>query len=157
ATGGAVDIVHMGDGLIKLTPTEKGYADRLGALLDRAVEIIAGRAKDFGVAHAGVARDGADRVVIRLPGVTDASHLVAMLGSRARLELRLVDTTMTVEAALKTAVPPDDDVLYGMKDRLPYLVSKKVAVGGEDIVEADAGLPDSGEPYVYFRFDTRGT
>lgn len=161
ATGGAVDvvdIVHLGDGLLKLTPSQNGFADRLGAVLERSREIIAGRAKDLGIAPAGVARDGADRLRIVLPGVADASRLVAMLGSRARLELRPVDTTMSAEQALKTTVPLDDDVLYGMKDKVPYLVSRRVAVSGADIIEASATFTGArDEPAVSFRFDARGT
>lgn len=152
-----ISLVQADDGLVRLIPNEEGYADRLAAMLDRSVEVIAGRIKNLGIAQAGVERDGADRILIRLPGVTDASRLVAMLGARARLELRLVDTTTSAEQALKTAIPLDDEVLYGMKDKIPYLVSKKVAFGGDDLIEAYAGLPDSGGPYVYFRFDARGT
>jgi preprotein translocase subunit SecD len=161
ATGGAadiVDIVDLGDGLLKLTPGQKGFADRLGAVLERSREIIAGRAKDLGIAQAGVARDGADRLRIVLPGVADASRLVAMLGSRARLELRLIDASISAEQALKTTVPPDDDVLYGAKDKFPYLVSRKVAVSGADIIEASATFAGArDEPAVSFRFDARGT
>ncbi len=158
ATGGAVDLVHLGDGLLRLTPSQRGFADRLGAVLERSREIIAGRAKDLGVAQAGVERDGADRIRIMLPGVADASRLVGMLGSRARLELRLVDSSISGEQALKTRVPLDDDVLYGMKDKIPYVVERKVAVSGEDIVEAAVVFTGTrNEPAVSFRFDARGT
>src|SRR5579871_3733404 len=160
ANGGAVDaidFVDAGDGLIRLTPTDEGFAGRFGAMLDRATEVVAGRVKDLGIAKASVARDGADRIVIRLPGVKDASRFVAMFSKPARLELRLVDASMSAEDALKSGVPFDDDVLYGLKDKRPWLVAKKVSVGGEHLVEAYAGLPESGEPYVYFRLDDGGT
>jgi preprotein translocase subunit SecD len=157
ATRGGVDIGQMPDGLIRLTPNEEGLADRLGAVLDRSREIIAGRARDLGIAQAGVERDGADRIRILLPGVLDVSRLVAMLGSRARLELRLVDSSMSAEQALKTTIPLDDDVLYGMKDKVPYLVSRKVAVSGADLVEASPTFATRDEPAVSFRFDARAT
>ena len=157
ATRSGVAILQTPDGLIRMTPTEEGLTDRLGAMLDRSREIIAGRARDLGVEHAGVERDGADRIRILLPGVTDASRLVAMLGSRARLELRLIDSSIDPEQALKTTIPLDDNVLYGMKDKVPYLVSRKVAVSGADIVEASATLGARDEPAVAFRFDGRGT
>ncbi len=159
ATRGAVDMsVQIGEAaVITMTPTEQGLADRLAAMLDRSVEVITRRIKDLGIKQAGVERDGADRIRIELPGVTDTSRLVGILGARGRLELRLVDATMSAEEARKTSVPLDDDLLYGIKDKAPWLVSKRVSVGGDDIVEVYAGLPDSGEPYVAFRFDARGT
>jgi protein-export membrane protein SecD len=65
---------------------------------------------------------------------------------------------MSAEQALKTTVPLDDDVLYGAKDKLPYLVSRKVAVSGADIIEASATFTGArDEPAVSFRFDARGT
>jgi preprotein translocase subunit SecD len=158
ATGGAVDVVDLGDGLLRLAPGQQGFADRLGAVLERSREIIAGRARDLGVAQAAVARDGADRLRIILPGITDASRLVAMLGSRARLELRLIDSSMSAEQALETTVPLGDDVLYGMKDKTPYLVDRKVAMSGADIVEASATVVGArDEPAVSVRFDAPGT
>jgi preprotein translocase subunit SecD len=157
-TNSTVGMLVRPDGLIRLTPTEKDLADRLGAVLDRSAEIIAGRARDLGVAQAAVARDGADRLRIILPGITDASRLVAMLGSRARLELRLIDSSMSAEQALETTVPLGDDVLYGMKDKTPYLVDRKVAMSGADIVEASATIVGArDEPAVSVRFDARGT
>jgi len=156
ATRGAVDIALPMDavGGITMTPTEKGLFDRRAAMLDRAVDVIAGRAKDLGIA--GVERDGADRIRILLPGVADASRLVAMLGSRARLELRLIDSSMSPEQALETTVPLEDDVLYGAKDKLPYLVSRKVELGGEDLVEASPTVGARNEPAVAIRFGARG-
>lgn len=149
ASGGAADainIVDLGDGLIRLTPTDKEFAGRFDAMLGRATAVIAGRVRDLGIAKASAARDGADRIIIRLPGISDASHFVATLSKRARLELRLVDITMSAENALKTGVPLDDDVLYGIKDKRPLLVSKKVSIGGEHLVKAYAGLQGAGEP-----------
>ncbi len=156
ATHGAVDIAVELDDALTMTPIEKSLYQRLAGMLDRSVEIIAERARNLGIARAGVQRDGADRIVIELPEVTDASRLVAMLGARAQLELRLVDAAMSAEQALKTTIPLDDDVLYGMKDKTPYLVSRQVAVSGADIVDASASFAGRGEPAVSFRFAARG-
>ncbi len=153
-----ISLMQIDDGLIRITPTQDGLADRLGAMLARAREIIAGRVRDLGIAQAAVEREGADRIRILLPGVADAARLVAMLGSRAKLELRLVDSSMDPEQALKTTVPLDDDVLYGLKDKVPYLVGRKVAVSGADIIEASPSVVGPrDEPAVAFRFDARGT
>jgi protein-export membrane protein SecD len=157
ATHGAVDIAVELDDALTMTPIEKSLYIRLEGMLDRSAGIIARRIEGLGIKQAGVQRDGHDRIRIDLPGVTDDSRLITMLGSRARLELRLVDETMRAEEALKSSVPLDDDVLYGIKDKAPWLVSKHTAVGGEHLVDAHAGVPESGEPYVAFRFDALGS
>jgi preprotein translocase subunit SecD len=155
-TSGAVDVVGLSDVALELAPTEKGLASRLGGMLDQSIDVIAGRAKSLGIAGAGARRDGTDRILVLLPGVTDASRLVGTLASRGRLEFRLIDMSMRAEDALASAAPADSEVLRGVKDKAPYLVSRSVALGGEHIVEATPAFSPSNEPVVRFRFNAVG-
>jgi preprotein translocase subunit SecD len=150
---GGVDIVVDGEGLIRLTPTESGFADRLGELRKQSMEVIARRLDNFGVAASGVQPDGPDCIRVLLPGVNDPERLRAIFNKRARIAFRLVDTSMTAAEALRGSPPPSSEVLYWLNTRDPLLLVKTVALWGDDIVDASPGFDQrTNEPIVTFRF-----
>jgi SecD/SecF fusion protein len=59
---------------------------------ERAMEIIRNRIDQFGVAEPLVQREGEDRIVIQLPGLTDRQRAIDLIGKTALLELKLVRT-----------------------------------------------------------------
>src|SRR5262249_36214741 len=81
----SVDIVDVGEGLIRLVPTEAGFAERVRELRKQSMQVIARRLENFGVAAAGVQPDGADRIRVLLPGVKDPERLSALFNKRARI------------------------------------------------------------------------
>jgi protein-export membrane protein SecD len=59
---------------------------------DRAMEIIRNRIDQFGVAEPLVQREGLDRITVQLPGLTDRSRAIELIGKTALLEFKLVRT-----------------------------------------------------------------
>ena len=96
--GGSVDIQDLGEGLIKLTPTQAAFADHLRASRQQSIDIITRRLEAFGVVAPAVRPDGADRIVALLPGVKDPERERWMLYKTATLTFRQVDTSMTRRA-----------------------------------------------------------
>jgi preprotein translocase subunit SecD len=156
--GGTVGVTDGGDGLIRLTPTETGFAERLHGLVRQSMEMIEQRLRDSGIKQAGVQPDGSDRVRVLLPGVSDPDRVTAMFGQKARITFRLVDVSMDATEAQQGSPPPASEVLYDFKTKTPYLLLKEIAMEGDDIIEAAPGFdPQSHQPIASFRFNARGT
>jgi preprotein translocase subunit SecD len=145
------------DGLMKLTPTESGFAARLHELVKQSREMIEQGLRNNGITQAGVQPDGTDRIRVLLPGVTDPDRVAAMFTKRARVAFRLVDVSMNPEGALKGAPPAASEVLFGFKNKDPYLVQKEVEIEGDDIADASPGFASgTNQPIASFRFNARG-
>jgi preprotein translocase subunit SecD len=155
--GGKIDIADSGDGLMRLTPTGQGFAERLHGLVGESIDLIEQDLRDNGVKPADVQPDGPDRILVLLPGVTDPGPVVAAIARKARIAFRLVDASMDAAQAQQSSPPAGSEVLHDFKTKAPYLVVKDVAVDGDDISEAAPGFGQSQQPIVSFRFNARGT
>jgi preprotein translocase subunit SecD len=156
--GGAIDVADSGDGPIRLTPTDSGFAERLHRLVEESIDMIEQDLRRNGIRLAGVRPDGPDRIRVLLPGVRDPERIGAVIAMKARIAFRLVDVSMTAAQALQGSPPPGSEVLYEFKTKAPYLLLKDMVMAGDDITEAAAGfMPGSQQPIVNFRFNARGT
>jgi preprotein translocase subunit SecD len=156
--GRKADVADIGDGVIRLTPTELEFADRLRVLRQQSIEVIKQRLANFGVAAAGAQPDGTDRIRILLPGVRDPERLSTIFAKKARITFRLVDLSMTEAEALRGTPPAESELVYGLKSRDPYLLLKRVAMEGGEIVDAAPGFDQAThQPIVTFRFSASGT
>jgi preprotein translocase subunit SecD len=155
---GAVGVADSGDGLIRLMPTDSGFAERLRGLVRQSMEMIEQRLRNSDIRQAGVQPDGADRIRVLLPGVPDPESVTAMFSKKARIAFRLVDVSMTATKALEGTPPLASEVLYDFKTKTPYLLLKEIAMEGDDITDAAPGFdPRSQQPIASFRFNARGT
>jgi preprotein translocase subunit SecD len=156
--GGAIDVADSGDGLIRLTPTDSGFAERLHGLVGESIDLIEQDLRNNGIKPASVQPDGPDRIRVLLPGVTDPERVAAAIARKARIAFRLVDVSMTAAQAQQNSPPAGSEVVTDFKTKAPYLLLKDVAVDGDDISEAAPGFyPQSQQPIVSFRFNARGT
>jgi len=154
----AVAATSNADGLIRLTPTETGFAERLRGLVGQSIGVIEQRLRDSGIRLADTQPDGSDRIRVLLPGIRDPQRVAALFSKPARIAFRLVDTSVTPTEALNGPLPPASELLYDFKTRAPYVVLKEVAVDGDDIIDAVPGFaPNSDQPIASFRFNGRGT
>jgi preprotein translocase subunit SecD len=158
AGGRKVDVADNGDGLVRLTPTETDFADRLRGLRQQSVEVIEQRLANFGVAAAGVQQDGTDRIRILLPGVKAPDRFSTLFSKRARITFRLVDVSMSAAEAQQGTPPSQSEVLYALNSKDPYLVSRQVVMEGGEIIDAAPGFDQAtNQPIVSFRFSANGT
>jgi len=157
--GVAIDVADSGDGLIRLTPTDSGFAERLHRLVEESIDMIEQDLRSNGIRLAGVRPDGSDRIRVLLPGARDAESVAAVIARKARIAFRLVDVSMTAAQALQGSPPPGSEVLYDFKTRAPYLLLKDIGIEGDDITDAAPGFDahQNQQPIVSFRFNARGT
>lgn len=112
-----ISVSDNGDGLIRLMPTEAGFAERLRELVRQSGEMIDQRLRNSGIRDASEQPDGADRIRVLLPGVRDPERVSAMLSKRGRVMFRMVDVSVNATQALKGPLPPTSEVLYHFRPR----------------------------------------
>jgi len=111
-----------------------------------------------------VQQQGANRIVVELPGVQDTAEAKKILGATATLEYRAVDESVTnpYEAEKSGAVPPESRLYHENKrgsdgKPIPIVLSKKVIARGDDLVDATAmPNPQDGTPSVSVRLNAAG-
>jgi preprotein translocase subunit SecD len=155
----SLEIVNAGGGLIQLTVVEPAIIERVRQVVDQSIEIIERRVNQLGLVEPSIQRQGADRILVQVPGLGDPQQLIDIIGKTAKLSFRLVDMSMTPQQALETRPPPESEIVYGSKaeGRQPYLLEKRVIVSGEELIDAQPGFDQrTSEPVVNFRFNSSG-
>jgi preprotein translocase subunit SecD len=131
----------------------------------QAVDTIRNRVDAFGVAEPDVVIQGADRIVVQLPGLKeDINRAIDIIKKTARLEFKLLDEHGDLNAALKGDVPPGDEVLYqvernprtGAINRKPYLIKKQILMTGDSITDAKVQPGQMGGMIVHMDFNRSG-
>jgi preprotein translocase subunit SecD len=155
-SSGPVTATDGGDGLMKLAPTDAGFAVRLQSLTMQSLEMMEQELRDNHI-QAAVQPVGDDRIAVLLPGLTEPDRVAAIFNKRAKVAFRFVDSSMSPEEAQKGAPPTGSEVLLGFKDNKPYLVQKQVEIDGDDIIYAAPGFgTGTNDPIASFRFNAHG-
>ena len=104
------------------------------------IKILRNRVNELGVAEPIIQQQGAERVVVQLPGVQDTARAKDILGRTASLEIRMVNEDPgALEAAQAGNVPFGSD-LYRDRNGVPSLVRKQVVIPGERVIDAQPGF-----------------
>ena len=137
-------------------------ASTLEELQDYAVEqnrtALNNRVNELGVAEAVVQRQGADRIVVQLPGVQDAAQARRILGRTATLEFRLVADQYSSQRAATGIAPPGTEI-FPFKDQgdRPVILEKSKIATGDQVTNARMGFDQqSGQPQVNVELDSTG-
>jgi preprotein translocase subunit SecD len=132
--------------------------------LQQNITTLRNRVNELGVAEPIIQQQGADRVVVQLPGVQDTAKAKDILGRTATLEVRMVDEESSsnpavLEAAVRGQVPFGTELFYERSERgsTPLLVRRQVVLTGERINDAQPGFDNqTGEPAVHISLDGAG-
>ena len=154
----SVEVSDAGGGLIRLSVPQAAIAERLRQAVEQSIQIIEKRVNELGTVEPLIQRQGLDRVLVQVPGLQDPTRLKEILGKTAKMDFRMVDTSVSPEQALQGRVPPDSELLRGVEPpHIPYVVKKQVLVSGADLTDAQPGFDQrTGQPIVSFRFNSSG-
>ncbi|MES2984981.1 MAG: protein translocase subunit SecD [Pseudomonadota bacterium] len=154
--------VEEKDGLTRLYYEEAKLKALQVRLLDQSIEIVNRRVNEAGTKEPIVTRQGADRIVVQVPGLADPAQLKHLLGKTAKMSFHLVNESVSEDAVMRNVVPSDTMILGSdeaadANGRRPqhYAVYSQVALGGENLTGANASFSD-GQPVVSFQFNTLG-
>lgn len=70
--------------------TESLPEERRAEAVERSLEIIRNRIDQLGVLEPVLQRQGANRIIVEVPGITDPTRIIDLLGQTARLEFRMI-------------------------------------------------------------------
>jgi preprotein translocase subunit SecD len=128
--------------------------------LKQNIQTLHNRINELGVAEPVIQQQGADRVVVQLPGVQDTAKAKEILGRTATLEVRMVDEDNMNAAALAAARAgqvPFGDEFYIERNGAPLLVRKQVVLTGDRLTDAQPGFDNqTHEPAVHLTLDATG-
>ena len=140
---------------VRATMTPQKLSEIRTNAVDQNINIIRNRVNELGVAEPLVQRQGADRLVVELPGVQDTARAKEILGATATLEFRLVDSNADIQAAAAGHVPAGCEVINDQQG-YPVVVHKQVVLTGDHIVDASSSADENGRPQVNISLDSRG-
>ncbi len=155
-----VEIAPDGTGTMKFSAA--ATETRRRQAVEQSIEIIRRRIDEAGTKEPTIQREGQDRILVQLPGIDNPERVKALLGRTAKLTFQLVDQSVTVEDARRGRLPPGDEILPSVDEGRgrgggagSYVVRKRVMVGGDTLVDAQATFQNN-EPVVSFKFDSVG-
>ncbi|WP_131866111.1 protein translocase subunit SecD [Biostraticola tofi] len=119
------------------------------------INILRNRVNQLGVAEPLVQRQGADRIVVELPGIQDTARAKEILGATATLEFRLVNSTVDDTAAANGRVPGDSEV-KPTRDGRPVVLYKRVILTGDHITDSTSSADEYNRPQVNISLDSTG-
>jgi preprotein translocase subunit SecD len=153
----SLEVSDAGNGLIRLSVPQAAINDRIRQSVEQSIQIVERRVNELGTVEPLIQRQGLDRILVQVPGLQDPTRLKELLGKTAKLDFRMVDTSIPAEQA-QGRVPPDSEILMSSQSpKTPYLVKKEVLVSGADLTDAQPGFDQrTNEPIVSFRFNTSG-
>ncbi len=128
------------------------------AAVDQSIEIVRRRIDASGVADPIITRQGSNRIVVQLPGVSDPNRIKELLGKTARMTFRLTDEAVNPNVPGATPPPGVDFLPLDGHPGAKIAVRRRVEVDGADLTDARPSLnPQTNEWVVDFTFNSIGT
>jgi len=140
------------DIVVTLSEAERQATDERTMRL--SLEIIRRRVDEAGTREPTIQRQGADRILIQVPGIGSAEELKELIGTTARLTFHpVVNATSDPDAT-----PGPREVIYPSMDEpgTYYILEQTPVVTGEQLVDAQPGMDQNNRPAVNFRFNPAG-
>lgn len=150
-----VDQERNGQFLVTASMSEAKLKETKNYALEQNINIIRNRVNELGVAEPLVQRQGAERIVVELPGIQDTARAKEILGATATLEFRMVDDSADLASAAAGRVPANSQ-LYTDRNGRPVVLQKRVILTGNHIVDAKSGADEYSRPQVNISLDSLG-
>lgn len=124
--------------------------------MEQTMTTLRNRINELGVAESIVQRQGAQKIVIELPGIQDTARAKDILGKTATLDFVMVDRETDINKSLSGQLPPGRKILHERHGR-PVVVHKKIILTGDSITGASSGFDNrDGNPAVSVRLGGNG-
>jgi len=125
------------------------------AAVKQNITTLHNRVNELGVAEPVIQQQGADRIVVQLPGVQDTAKAKDIIGRTATLEARLADPDAPRNPRAGDPVPFGSE-LFTQGNGAPVILKKQVIFTGDRIESASAGFDQNQRPSVNIKLDAQG-
>ena len=138
--------------VVQLSEAERVATD--DRTMQQSLEIVRRRIDAAGTREPTIQRQGADRILIEVPGIGSAEELKQLIGTTAKLTFNPV-VQQTSNAA---ADPGPRNSLLPASDEagVYYIISDEAVVSGEELTDAQPSFDQNGQPAVSFKFNVSG-
>ncbi len=135
--------------IARVTDTE---LDRRKAIaVEQNTATLRERMNSIGVAEPSITRQGSDRIVVQLPGLSDPNDAIALIQSTASLEYYMVDEKAQASGKKRFGVKFIND-----QNGRPVALKRKMIISGENIIDASSIVDQNGEHVVSVVLDEAG-
>ena len=152
-------LISQTENSITLSVSEQRLQQAKNDAVQQNTTILRNRVNQLGVAEPIVQRQGADRIVVELPGIQDTALAKRILGATATLEFRQVneENTANLPAMLtgEMRVPYGSEIKY-MENGRPVLLYKRIVLTGDHITDSSFRVNEYGQPEVSITLDNSG-
>jgi preprotein translocase subunit SecD len=125
--------------------------------LKQNITTLHNRVNQLGTSEPVIQQQGADRIVVELPGVQDTARAKDIIGRTATLEARLVDSGPEALTAAAAGTVPFGDERFVDANGIPILVKKEVVFSGDNLTDAQPNVDgQTQEPVVNLNLDAKG-
>ena len=135
--------------------SDQGLAEARDKAIEQNLSILRKRVEELGVSEPTIQRQGADRIVVELPGIQDTARAKELLGATATLEFRLVNDSVAPDAVARGIIPANSEGKYNQHGD-PVVLLRSPKLGGEHIIDAKAEKGEGGLPQVSITLDSEG-
>ncbi len=151
------EIAEGSGGRIEIALTESAATELQNAAVQQSLEIVRRRIDEVGTREPTIQRQGADRILVQVPGEKNPDAIKRLLGQTAKLTFHMVDLDTSLPQALSGNLPAGSMLLEGAEDEGggQVVVRKRVEVSGENLVNAQPTYQQN-QPVVSFTFDNVG-
>ncbi len=134
--------------LFRLTITDEEVRDQMSRVMGQSIEVVRRRIDPDGIREPNIQRQGADRILIQMPGERDPERIKRLVNAEAQLEFRMV--------ADDPGIPESEtEVLPYPEGGGQIRVMRRAEILGQDLASARPGFGQNGQPVVNFQFNTR--
>lgn len=146
-----------GEYFLTATINEQAATEIQRLAVQQNIQTLRNRVNELGVAEPVIQQQGAQRIVVQLPGVQDTAQAKEILGATATIEFRMVDEQNDPFRAAETGRTPVGSLLYYERDsKNPILLKRTVMLTGDSIINANSGFDENGFPAVIITLDGKG-
>ncbi|HEY0147810.1 MAG TPA: protein translocase subunit SecD [Allosphingosinicella sp.] len=149
------DVGVIDQNKIVMTQTQAGIANALDSAMKTAREVVYNRIDPEGTKEVTVIRQGAERILVQVPGLEDPEGLKQLLGKTARLEFKLVDLQADPAQVQQGRAPVGSQVLP-MQGGGAIAVKRRSIVTGDQLIDATQGFDENNQPSVNITFNNAG-
>jgi preprotein translocase subunit SecD len=152
------DIAVVDSTRFVLTPSQVGQSAKIEEAMNDAREVVDKRINALGTLEPTVIREGSNRIVVQVPGLQDPKALKELLGKTAKLEFKLVDTTVSPEMMANGQIPPGSQILPMEEGGGQIAVFRNAMITGDMLVNATQDYDQqTGAPRVSIQLNGVGS
>ena len=138
-----------GQQVLRLAMTQAKLTEIREYSIKQNLTTVRNRVNELGVAEPLVQRQGANRIVVELPGVQDTAEAKRILGKTANLEFRL-------QADVDASRASTESFEFRESGRPPVDLERSLIITGDQVTDAQASFDENGRPQVNIRLDGHG-